>query len=126
VQRAIQSALGLGPGQSTEANSWIVHTALAQRVQLAEVQVARETLRELRTERRSERIVWRNATRVLGARLDRGEHMYPTTRPPLSPTSQRAETPRSPMELKLTMERLWTEYSKRSGSDSGTTAALTS
>jgi hypothetical protein len=85
-----------------------VHTALAQRVQSAEVQVARETLRELRTERRSERIVWRNATRVLGARLDRGEHMYPATRPPLSPTSQMAETPCSPMELKLTMERLWT------------------
>jgi hypothetical protein len=108
VQRAIQSALGIGPGQSTEANAWIVHTGLAQRVQLAEVQVARETLRELRTERRSERIVWRNATRVLGARLDRGEHMYPATRPPLSPTSQMAETPCSPMELKLTMERLWT------------------
>lgn len=55
VQRAIQSALGLGPGQSTEANAWIVHTALAQRVQLAQVQVARETLHELRTERRGER-----------------------------------------------------------------------
>src|SRR6266571_2385304 len=47
VQRAIQSALGFGPGQSTEATAWIVHTAIAQRVQLAEVQVAREMLREL-------------------------------------------------------------------------------
>jgi len=49
VQQAIQSALGLGPGQSTGANAWIVYTALAQRAQLAHVQEARETLHELRT-----------------------------------------------------------------------------
>jgi len=125
VQQAIQSALGLGPGQSTEANAWIVQTALAQRVQLAQVQVARETLHELRTEHRDERMMWRKTARAFAARLDRGEHMYPTMRPPLSPTSPQVEATHSPIELKLTMERIWSEYSKRSVSDSSTTAAMT-
>src|SRR5712692_3710342 len=118
VQQAIQSALGLGPGQSTEANAWIVHTALAQRVQLAQVQVGRETLHELRIEQRDERMMWRKTARAFATRLDRGEHMYPTMRPPLSPTSPQVEATRSPIELKLTMERIWSEYSKRSVSDS--------
>jgi hypothetical protein len=49
--------------------------------------------------------------------------MYPTIRPPLSPTSPQVEATHSPIELKLTMERIWSEYSKRS--DSCTTAAMT-
>ena len=125
VQQAIQSALGLGPGHSTEANAWIVQTALAQRVQLAQVQVARETLHELRTEHRDERMMWRKTARAFAARLDRGEHMYPTTRPPLSPKSPQVEATHSPIELKLTMERIWSEYSRRSVSDSSTAAAMT-
>ncbi len=125
VQQAIQSALGLGPGQSTEANAWIVHTALAQRVQLAQVQVARETLHELRIEQRDERMMWRKTARAFAARLDRGERTYPTMRSPLPPTLPQAEATHSPMELKLTMERIWSAYSQRSVSDSTTTAAMT-
>jgi hypothetical protein len=102
-----------------------VHTALAQRAQLAAVQVARETLHELRTEHWDERMAWRKTAREFAARLDRGEYMYPTTRPPLSPASPQAETTHSPMELKLTMERIWSEYSKCSVSDPSTTAAIT-
>src|SRR5579859_697501 len=125
VQQAIQSALALGPGQPTEANAWILHTALAQRVQLANVQEARETLHELRTEQRDKRMMWRKTARAFAARLDRGERTYPTTRAPLSPTSLQVEATHSPMELKLTMERIWSEYSQRSGSDSSTTTAVT-
>jgi len=124
VQRAIQSALGLGPGQPTEANAWIVHAALAQRAQLGQVQVAREILHELRMERRAERILWQKAARMLGAREDKGERMYPTERAPLFSTPPTAEAALSPMDLKLTMERIWQDYSRRSASDPSTTVAM--
>lgn len=124
VQQAIQSALGLGPGQPTEANAWIVHTALAQRVQLTQVQVARETLQELRTEQRGERIRWRRTARAFAAHLERAERSYPTERAPLPPTSPPTEAALSPMDLKLTMERIWQDYSRRSASDPSTPVAM--
>jgi len=69
--------------------------------------------------------MWRKTALGFAARLDRGERTYPTMRAPLSPTSLEVEATHSPMELKLTMERIWSEYSKRSVSDSSTIAAMT-
>jgi len=51
--------------------------------------------------------------------------MYPTERAPRFSTPPTAEAARSPMELKLTMERIWRDYAKRPGSDPSTTVAMT-
>jgi hypothetical protein len=57
VQQAIQAALGLVDKPPGESNEWMLHAAIGQKGCLAEVEAARDMLRDLWIEHRRGRLV---------------------------------------------------------------------
>ncbi len=84
VQQTIQASLGIGRTPPTNANAWLIRTALAQRPRPVDVQSARQSLRQLWVEHRRARLAWRGPAQALRVLEQRGERMYPTQREPVA------------------------------------------
>jgi hypothetical protein len=118
VQQAVQAALGLIDRPPGQCNEWMLHAAIEQKGGLAEVEAARDALRDLWAEHRRSRLVWHRASRLLRAREESGERTYPTERPPLFAISPPQEK-LSPEVLRQAMEQVMRDAAARAALASG-------
>lgn len=100
IQQAVQFALGVRVDRSHEACPWLVGTLNGHVSKTVEVDFVRESLRDVWTSIRRNRVTVHRLAGVLQVLIDRGERMYPTQRSgPVAPAAADGCSPEALCEL---------------------------